>query len=187
MNTKNIFITIILLSLVIITSVLTLLTAKKLTSTHINNTNNPDFFMNNVSYIKFDQKGNIINQFSTSKITHFATNNSYFFDNPRIKMYSANEQPWDITANKGKSEYGKSRIDLWDNVQVMQAASANNQDFNITTTALTFYPDTRCAETKEPITVIQNGSIAKAIGAQADFKVDTVKLLSDIDVQYQAK
>ncbi|MEI8055291.1 MAG: LPS export ABC transporter periplasmic protein LptC [bacterium] len=185
MNTKNIFITIVLLAIFSSVSILALLEAKKIIGGHANAADAPDFFMTNTTYVQFDQNGNISNQFYTSKIIHFTTNNNYTFDNPCMKMYSANEQPWNITANKGRSEGGKDKVYLWDNVKVTQAASTETTDFDITTTSLTVYPSTKFAETSDSVVIIQGESIAKAVGAKADFKSGTVSLLSNVECEYK--
>lgn len=185
MNTKNIFITIVLLAIFSSVSILALLEAKKITSSHTNAADAPDFFMTNTTYIQFNPNGEISNQFYTSKITHFTTNNNYTFDNPRMKMYNTNEQPWDITANKGRSEGGKSKVYFWDNVRVVQAAGQETTNFDITTTSLTIYPSIKFAETNDPVTIIQGESIAKAVGAKADFKSGTVTLLSKVECEYK--
>ena len=136
--------------------------------------------MTNATYTKFEQNGNISNQFSTSKITHFKHQNNYIFDNPNLKMYNENDAPWHITATKGKSKQGKSTIYLWDNVKLVQ-----NSDFDITTSALTVHPDRKFASTNKPITIVQNGSVAKAIGATADFNKGVVTLLSNVICEYR--
>ncbi|CAL7960394.1 Lipopolysaccharide export system protein LptC [Gammaproteobacteria bacterium] len=187
MNTKNIFITIVLLAIFSSVSILALLEAKKITSSHTNAADAPDFFMTNTTYVQFDQNGNVNNQFYASKIIHFTSNNNYTFDNPRMKMYNTNEQPWDITANKGRSEGGKSKVYLWDNVKVVQTASHETTDFDITTTSLTVYPNIKFAETSDGVIIIQGKSIAKAVGAKADFKSGTVSLLSSVECEYQAE
>jgi len=187
MNIKNIFITIVLLAIFSSVSILALLEAKKITDGHTNAVDAPDFFMTNATYVQFDQNGNISNQFYTSKIIHFTANNNYTFDNPRMKMYNTNEQPWDITANKGRSEGGKSKVYFWDNVKVVQTASPGTTDFDITTTSLTVYPSIKFAETSDPVIIIQGESIAKAIGAKADFKSGTVSLLSNVECEYQTE
>lgn len=187
MNKKNAFFTIILLIIFSGISAQALFSAKKITKISSIDPDVPDFFMTNAMYMQFDHNGKINNQFHTNQITHFPINNNYIFDNPQIKIYNNCEQPWNITANKGRSEGGKSKIYLWDNVKIIQASNPDNPDFDITTTDLTVYPDIKFAETKKPITIIQSGSIAKAIGAEADFKNGTVKLLSNVEGQYQAK
>jgi lipopolysaccharide export system protein LptC len=187
MNTKNIFITLVLLATFSSVSILALLEAKKIILGHRNAVDAPDFFMTNTTYIQFDQNGNISNQFYTSKIIHFANNNNYVFNNPRIKMYNTNELPWDITANKGRSEGGKSKVYLWDNVKVVQTSNSKTNDFDITTTSLTVYPSIKFAETNDPVIIVQGKSIAKAVGAKADFKSGTVSLLSNVECEYQTK
>lgn len=164
---------------------LSLSIAKKFTTTHINSTDNPDFFMTEAVYTKFNSAGQIRNQFQTDKITHFTASNSYVFEHPNIVMHNSNEQPWLITANKGKSEQGKSKIYLWDNVKVTQAAGTANSECDITTSELSIFPDVKFAETTQPVTIIQNSNITKAVGMQADFKAGIIKLLSNVKSVYQ--
>lgn len=187
MHKKNILLTIALLATFLTISTLALFIAKKFIKPHMNSANNPDFFMADALYTKFNQQGLIRTKIQTNKITHFITNNIYYFDNPIITMHTPNEQPWHITANKGKSERGKSKIYLWDNVKIIRAASANNSDFDITTSSLTVYPETKFAKTLDPITIIQDGNVTKSIGAEADFKTGSIKLLSKIKGIYPAK
>jgi lipopolysaccharide export system protein LptC len=185
---KNILFTIVLLAIFVGTTVLALLTAKKITSVQYSpSIDSPDFFMTNITHTKFNHKGNIQNQIKANKVIHFTTNNVYLFEKPNMMMYSPNQQPWHITANKGKSEYGKSTVYLWDNVKIVRTASANNSNFDIATSQLTVYPDIKFAETKEPVTIIQTGNITKATGAKADFKTGTIKLISKVKSWLQVK
>lgn len=184
---KNLLFTVILIIAFACISTLALMQAKKITAVHTNAADAPDFFMTNADYVKFDTDGNINNHFYASKITHFGDRNNYIFDSPNMQMYSTKEQPWVITAQKGKSEKGRSKIYLWGNVQLKQGNGDDNNDFSISTTSLIVYPDTKSAETSDPVTIIQGTSIAKTIGAKADFKSGTVELLSNVDCEYQTQ
>ncbi len=188
MPKKNILFTIILLAVFTGTSILALLTAKKVTDIkYSSSTNSPDFFMTNATYTKFNLEGKIQNRIDTDKITHFTTDNIYLFDKPDMLFYTPGEQPWHVTANKGRSKQGKSKVYLWDTVKIVRAASSNNPNFDIATTALTIYPNVRFAETDQPVTIIQNDTLTKAVGAEADFKTGIVKLISKIDSWLQIK
>ncbi|EKD45732.1 MAG: hypothetical protein ACD_69C00160G0002 [uncultured bacterium] len=187
MNKKTILFSIIVLIVFIGTSIIALSTAKKITTINVASSDNPDFFMTNAAYTKFNQQGYIHKQVYANKITHFATNNVYLFDNPNMIMHTPNEQPWHITASKGRSEKGKDIIHLWDNVKVTKAADINNSDFDITTSALDIYPDIKFAQTDQPITIVQSGNTTNSVGAQADFKTGIVKLLSKVEGLYQTK
>jgi LPS export ABC transporter protein LptC len=189
MNKKNILLTLILIIIFASVSILAIIETKKIIHVHVNAINAPDFAMTNAIYTKFDQNGNISDQFYTTRITHFITNNNYIFDNPRIKMYNNKEQPWEITADKGKSEGGKSKIYLWNNVKLIQASTSNSGShkptFEIYTTSLTLYPTAKLAETNDYVTIIQGDSIIKSLGAKADFKSGTLNLLSTVECQHQ--
>jgi lipopolysaccharide export system protein LptC len=182
---KTLIYTILLLAVIASGTYLTFNAAKKVTSIHINAAENPDFFMTNAVYVDLDANGEIHNQINTSKITHFTTDNTYYFDAPHLQMYSSNEQPWDISAIKGKSEHGKEKIYLWENVNLHQLAGKNNAEILVNTTKLTIYTDRKFAETDQPLTISQAGTTVTSIGAQADFLHGTIKLLSRVKGQYQ--
>ena len=188
MITKNILLTIALLAVFIGSSMLALITAKKITQVKLpQSTNTPDFFIINSTDTKFNDEGAIQNQIKSAKITHLPTNNIYLFEKPDMIMHTPGEQPWHVTADKGKSEQGRSIVHLWDNVKIVRAASPKNSDFDIATTALTIYPEKRFAETDKPVTIIQSGNITKAVGAKADLKTGIIKLISKIESWLQIK
>ncbi len=182
MKIKNTLFTVVLLIVFSGSSILALIAAKKVTKVQYSqSTNIPDFFIINSTHTKFNSSGKIQNQIKAGKITHLPTNNIYLFEKPDMLMNTPGEQPWRVTADKGKSEKGKSIVYLWDNVKIVRAASPKNSDFDITTTALTIYPEKRFAETDQPVTIIQSGNITKAVGAKADLKTGIIKLISNIN------
>lgn len=187
MNKKLWFYTIILLTTISLGSAYALFFAQKITPqpTRVSTSTQPDFFMTTASYTDFNQEGEIHSQIATAKITHFANNDSYFFENPYLLIFSPDQMPWIITAKNGKSEHGKEKVYLWDNVLLHQDASKKNSETTITTTALTVYPLSKTATTDKPITINQGGSIMTATGASADFKVSKVSLLSKVVGKYQ--
>ncbi len=185
MNIKNILFSLALIALFLATSILAIFTAKKITVVHTHSTDNPDFFMTNAFYTKFNREGALHNRIRTKKLTHFVTDNVYLFEQPNIIIYNKNEKPWKITSKKGKSKKGKTEVDLWGNVKIIREAGINNTDFDIATNTLTVYPNTKFAKTKLPVTIIQTGNITKAVGAELDFKVGVLKLLSKIKAIYQ--
>ena len=143
MNTKTLLLTIGLLVMAAVSSLMALITAQKITFQHAINQKTPDFYMNNVIYTKLDAHGVINNQIHATRINHLEINNAYYFENPTMKIFSKDEQPWTINANHGKSEQGKEKIFLWDNVIIKQSPGPNNQNMDIETQSLTIYPDKR--------------------------------------------
>lgn len=189
MKIKTTLFTITLLALFIGSSLLAIRVAKKIIkpSIHVNSPNSPDFFMTNATYVQFNNEGQIRNQVHAAKITHLADNNMFFFDSPNIIMNNQNEEPWHITANKGKSEKGKDTVYLWENVKIIQKLGTNNPAYDITTTAMTIYPHLKIANTAQPVTIIQNQNITKARGAEVDFNTSIIKLHSQFEGLYQIK
>jgi LPS export ABC transporter protein LptC len=178
---NNLVITIMLLILFVGTSILALLTAKKITTVHRTSASNPDFFITDAIYTKFTQEGKVGTKIISPQVTHLALNNSYFFIYPEMSIYLPQEEPWQISAHHGSSKQGKSQIYLWDQVQIKRMAGINNPHYDITTAALTIYPDSKFAKTEHPITIVQDNITTRALGAQADFKTGIIKLMKKIE------
>lgn len=185
MNFKTILLSTVMFVIVIISSWLAFVDAKKIAQPHLENAETPDFFMTNAVYLKMDESGQVRNQITATKLIHYSVGNTYFFDDPRMKLISDNKEPWYASANKGKSGNGKEKVNLWDHVVIHQAAGPNNLDLMITTEALTIYPDIKTAETNLPVTIQQAGSVVNSVGAKADFKTGLVKLLSRVKGEYK--
>jgi LPS export ABC transporter protein LptC len=127
--------------------------------TYNDSASNPDIFMTRIIYTKFNHDNEIGNKVITNKIIHFTTNNVCLFEKHQITLYNSTEEPHNRIVNQRRSDKGKEKIYLWDNVKITQKVGPNNPDLNVTTTALTFYPETKLAETKESETIMQNDDI----------------------------
>ncbi len=182
---KNIITTVLLISILIITSLLAIKSTKKITATDVAHNNNPDFFILQATYTKFNDEGILSSQIYADKITHFDLNNVFWFEHPTITINNSPHQPWKITAKHGKSEGGKAKVYLWNNVTISRELSNLDPKLNITTPSLEFYPETNLANTKEAITIMENSNTIKALGATADFKTGIIKLLSKIESWYK--
>lgn len=184
MNKKIAFLTIVLLVAISIGSIFALISAQKISTPQISSQNQPDYYMLDAKYTDYDQNGDIHSQISTSKITHFVTEDSYLFDNPIMIIFNQEQKPWSITSNKGKSEHGKEKVFLWDNVVIHQDAGPKNAPTTITTSELTIFPKTKTATTDKAVNITQGGSSITAVGANADFKTGVVNLLSQVQGKY---
>lgn len=187
MNIKVPTLFIFLLLAVGITSWYALNVAKKTVEQHVVSDKNPDFFMNNVSYLQLDDEGAVLNQIDTAKIVHYVTDDTYTFVKPFLKMLDKNKQVWEIAADSGKSN-GNEKVFFNGNVQIRQIFGVTSKSIgtSVNTNAATIYPDKKIAETDQPVTIKQGESIVSATGAKINFKASKLELLSKVKGQYDA-
>jgi lipopolysaccharide export system protein LptC len=143
-----------------------------------NSPSTPDGFMTEANYTHFDENGDIQNQIYSPKVTHYSENDTSFLTKPSLVMHTLDHQTWIITAENGSSTHGTKEILLKDNVKVERIKVLQNTTSTLTTDLLRAYPDTNLAETDQPVTIIQPGSIVKSIGMTANLKTGDINLLS---------
>ncbi len=153
------------------------------TQNHTNAASNspttPDGFMTEANYTHFDQNGDVQSQLYSPKVTHFSENDTSFLEKPALVMHTLDHQTWLISAENGSSTHGTKEILLKDNVKVQRTKVLQNTTSTLTTELLRAYPDTNLAETDQPVTIIQPGSIVKSVGMTANLKTGDINLLSE--------
>lgn len=138
----------------------------------------PDSFMTQAYYTHFDQEGTIQSKLYSPKIVHYSENDRSLLKNPTLEMHTLDHQTWIITADSGTSLHGAKEILLQEDVKVQRIKVLQNSLSTMTTTALTAYPDRDFAETDQPVTIIQPGSVVKSVGMTANLKTGDINLLS---------
>jgi len=151
------------------------------------NANNPDSIADEVTIITMDVEGKPASKISAKQLIHFPDNNTSLASSPKLTVFIKNEQPWHITANKGKSVDGDNMIQLWDDVQFMQPADQDSPQSLILTESFTFWPKKHLGETDKPITLLQPGTKVTAVGLNADTLSGKIDLLKDVRGSYVAQ
>ena len=182
LNKKQIFVTIILLSIVVFTIWL-IISANKI-SIHPNLPDKPDAFATDIKSVKLNKLGEIDRILISPKIVHYPKNNMSKITKPFAIINKKDEQPWHITSDRGEALEGTKKIILFGNVKIRQLPGENSKNITLLTTEITFYPDRSYIETDKPVTIKQPGNIVKAIGLQADLNTGYIKLLSKVKGQY---
>lgn len=181
---KTVFFAIVLASTIVVSCWLALNVAKNLLHERNLSAQNPDFFMRNVVYTQLDESGRINSQITAPSLVHYLENDVAVFTLPHLLVFNPKQKLWDIRAEQGKSVGFMGKIYLSGDVNIERMPLAHDFGFKVKTTALTVYPESKTADTKEPVTILQNGSVVNALGAQADLATGTVNLLSQVKGSY---
>lgn len=141
-------------------------------------------FAKQVTALRFDEDGKLVSELYVAKLKHFSDDSSDL-EQPFLKLYSDEHEPWEIKADQGHATDGVRMIELWDNVRLHQNHNGNHQEITIKTTRAKVYPEQNYAETDQPVDFVQPGVTIKSIGVKAHFKQGQVELLSNAQGQYE--
>jgi LPS export ABC transporter protein LptC len=149
----------------------------------------PDSFAVSVRVVRYNKNGDVSIELTAPKLSHYSANNDTLFFQPKIVLYTKQQQPWTITANLGIAQNGFNIIHLKGNVVLHQPLGPKNQEIAINTNELDVNIDQQIAATKLPITLSQRDKnksimIVKSIGMQANKKTGQVLLLSHVRGYY---
>lgn len=144
-----------------------------------------DGYMTEAHYTQYDNQGQVHMTMYTPQMTHYAQDNTSYFDKPEVLAYSQQRIPWTIQAVNGKAIHDGQQVDLWGDVKIHQTPQPQYPETTITTTAMTIYPHRSYAETNEAVTITRPDTRIDAVGMQADFKAGIFKLLSSVRGTYE--
>lgn len=146
----------------------------------------PDAYMRDVAATRFDATGHIESLIFTPELIHYSDNDTTDFINPKMQFYPRKGQPWDITAEMGRTTHEADIVYLWNNVYLHEPPGTDNQDALLITSFLKVIPQKSYADTSQAVTGIQPGTLISAMGMQAYFKDSRVILLNQARGHYVA-
>ncbi|MBS0350028.1 MAG: LPS export ABC transporter periplasmic protein LptC [Proteobacteria bacterium] len=146
-----------------------------------------DGYMIQARFTEYDTQGQVHMIMESPKVTHYAQENTSFFDHPYVLAYSQQRVPWTIQAIEGKALHNTEQIELWGNVIIHQTPEPGYPETTMTTTALTIFPHRGYAQTNQAVKIVRSDAQIAAIGMQADFKAGIFKLLSSVRGRYVPK
>jgi lipopolysaccharide export system protein LptC len=185
MHNKIAIFAIIFLTLVILGSGSILLFNKMFLSRYQARGVSPDFYMENAIYTQYDEDGSIHSQIHTPKVTHYTRDDFYSFNTPVIRVIdNKNRDTWEITAAHGESRKEGSILILVGQVKIERKGTRDGDEMIITTDHLSFYPHSRIAETDAPVSVAEGKSTMQGVGAVANLKEGSFKILSQVAGKY---
>jgi LPS export ABC transporter protein LptC len=148
--------------------------------TSSNLSTNPDQYMNNVTFNRTDQNGNIQDAFTATHMVHYLRDDATDFSQPDLLIFNPGQAPWHVTAALGHAVQNFNVVTISQDVKIEQSASVKRPHTVITTSSLTIYPKQKLAVSDQPVTAIQPGLEINSIGLRADMLHNTVDLLSQV-------
>ena len=151
------------------------------------NRHDPDYIITESMLRKLDGSGNLQYTLRTAEIRHFPDDDSTEFSKPQLISQKAKKPTVTISAERGKATRKGEQIDLYDNVQIVRAASAKDELMTAYMDELTAFPDEDKAFTKSPVLITKGKSWLKGVGMQVDTRLQTYVLESQAVASLESK
>ncbi len=151
------------------------------------NRHDPDYIITESVLRKLDGNGNLQYTLRTAEIRHFPDDDSTEFSKPQLISQKVKKPTVTISAERGNATRKGEQIDLYDNVQIVRAASAKDELMTAYMDELTAFPDEDKAFTKSPVLITKGKSWLKGVGMQVDTRLQTYVLESQAVASLESK
>ncbi len=143
-----------------------------------------DSSLTELTVMQFDTSGKLTHLLNTPLIQHIPQKNVYFIKKPHLILAEANQNPWEIEADKAKA-FADREILLTSHVVIQQKQARDQKDLKLMTEKITYFPKSKVATTSEPVTIQQAQNQVNAIGMRADLADNKIELLSHVRGHYE--
>jgi lipopolysaccharide export system protein LptC len=135
----------------------------------------PNVTIQDLQYRQYDAQGTLTHCLKAPKMHHIPKNDVHIFTQPHLVVTEANQAPWEIHADYGTAASKGQTITLDQHVQINQ--HKNNEETELKTEHLTYYPQEKKATSSDEVTVTQGGSHIHSQGMVADLAENHIHLL----------
>lgn len=131
-------------------------------------THEPDYFVENFSLTRLNERGEPTFRMSAQRLTHFPDDDSSEFTRPVLISLDSAKPRVTLTADRGTASSKGEQTHLHDNVVLTRAAQADNPALLISTDYLLLLPEQDIAKTDRPVRIAYGQSTLTGTGMLFD-------------------
>lgn len=139
-----------------------------------------DAIINNLKAVTLNKEGTPRLIMYAKQFVHYADDDSTTLEAPDLSVQTAMRPDVRITASHGTLSSKGDNLELFDNVEIVRAASKTQGEMLVRTDYVKVIPDLETAQTDHVVTVDEGNGHLSAIGMELDNRAQTLKLLSRV-------
>jgi lipopolysaccharide export system protein LptC len=144
-----------------------------------------DYSVDNFSAVTLNAQGKPRFTLSAERLWHYPDDDTTHLQMPKITSLYPDRPPVLTSAQTGMVSSKGDDVYLYDDVNVLRPALGDIGEQHFTTNYLHVIPDRDWAETDQPVTMINQHNIIRAVGMELDNKARTAKLLSRVRATHE--
>ena len=145
----------------------------------------PDFYVEDFSYVKLSKQGAAQYHFAGERLTHNPQDDSYDIVNPVVSNISNAEAPMTIRAKRARVSSDNSQVHLYDNVRMDRPATPTAKPIHIRTEYMLVLPDDDVMKTDKPVEITTDRAKLRGTGMFANNATREFNLTSNVHGTYQ--
>ena len=151
------------------------------------NRHDPDFIVTDATLHKIDLTGALTYTIKAPDIRHYPDDDTTDLIKPNVVYLNPARPPVTLSAERGHMDKAGKQVDLYGDVRIARAESAQDPAMTAFTPELTVLPDDEKAFTKSPVLITKGKSWLKGVGLQVDNRAQTYILESQATALLESK
>ena len=130
--------------------------------------NEPDYIVDNFSFVRMTPEGQPRYIISGTKLTHRPVDDASEIEHPAVQSLSADQPPMLMHAQHARVDHANTQVHLLGGVNIERAAAPNAQYLSLKTEQLTILPDDDVMQTDQPVDMTIDKATAQGVGLLAN-------------------
>ena len=151
------------------------------------NRHDPDYIITDATLHKIDLTGALTYTIKAPDIRHYPDDDTTDLIKPNVVYLNPARPPVTLSAERGHMDKAGKQVDLYGDVRIARAESAQDPAMTAFTPELTVLPDDEKAFTKSPVLITHGKSWLKGVGMQVDNRAQTYILESQATALLESK
>jgi len=143
-----------------------------------------DYYLEDFQVKNMDRQGNLRDQVSAKKMTHYSDNDTADLVQPEFVFYQAAGEQWSITAQSGEIVGQGDIVRFSGAVRLTRESQSDQPRLVVNADDMEFRVNEQLAQTDHSVEIIYDGGVARAVGLRVDVANRYVRLLSNVRGRY---
>lgn len=153
-------------------------------TTHKLSADRPDLIAYHVVGVHFDAFGKPVGKLSSPELRHYQVNNVSWLISPVLEQFSPNKPQLTISSQRAKLLQDTDEIIMYEQVQLIRAASNDKPMITMNTSNVTIDIDKETARSQAAMSAVAGSHHVDAVGFDFDHKNEILNLHKQVKVMY---
>lgn len=145
----------------------------------------PDFIVENFVATQTGPDGLLRHTLRAKRMTHFPHDDSTRLEAPRLTHFTEKRLEINAAADQALMSSDGEEVALSGNVRLVRAASGDQSELVLLTSALLVLPDEGFARSDQPVSIRNANSRTDAVGLEFDFNARQIRLLRNVNAVWE--
>lgn len=144
----------------------------------------PDFYLGDFDLTTMREDGSPRYRLTGEDMRHFSDDDTSLVIKPAMIVYREEAAPWQVWAGQAQVAAAGESVLLLDKVKAQHQDAIDRGQLQLLTELLKVWPDREYAETDQPVTILSDLGVTRAVGMEVDLKTEQLRLLAEVRSDY---